>query len=164
MSQHISEILRPIEERVYATVQKGESMTQQHHAEACDINTILERYQATGVIEHVNRNQPQYGVVTGHDFKEAMDIVASAQSSFAELPARAREYFNHDPAQFLDYVEKDPNLDVLDDLNLTDRVKRDARRQIHHDRKAGNQQKLPVQPDQEDSSPVQPAPEAPVTT
>lgn len=87
-------------------VPAGDSMTQQHWAEATDINNILIRYQETGIIEHVKEYGEHYGDVDGTTFKEAMDIVANANSMFEELPSSARNAFDNDPAKFLDYVNE----------------------------------------------------------
>lgn len=82
-----------------------ESLTEQNHARECDINVIMAKYAKTGVIDHVNDFQAQYGDASSVDFTEAMQLVANAQSMFQELPARARAHFDHDPAQFLHYME-----------------------------------------------------------
>lgn len=100
------------------------SKTVQSFQKSCDINNIMRRYQKTGVIEHINRNEPRYGIATGQTFKEAMDLLASAQAMFDELPSEARKHFNHDPAAFFDYINGvdgvKPDAQLLHDLGLTD--------------------------------------------
>lgn len=96
----------------YATHWEGESMTKQSFAEACDINTIMSRYQKTGVIDHYATYGEQYGELSGDSFTDMMFKVVRAQDMFDDLPSAAREYFDHDPAKFLDYVSGenvDPN-------------------------------------------------------
>lgn len=46
------------------TVNVGESLTHQSHAESCDVNNIISRYDRTGVLPLPSR-EPQYGDVTG---------------------------------------------------------------------------------------------------
>ena len=117
----------------------GESCTQQHFKDECDVNRIIERYQATGVLEHVRNNEARYGQApSGDDFQKMVEQIAEARSLFEELPSKARQHFNHNPVEFLDYIQGDPDLDILDKLDLTDRTKRDARLR---------ERNLPVQPD-----------------
>jgi len=80
------------------------SLTKQSFQKECDINNIMARYQKTGVIEHFSRHAQQYSDTDGQTFTEAMQTVANAQSMFEELPSKARAYFEHDPAKFLDFV------------------------------------------------------------
>ena len=82
------------------------SMTEQHHAEHVDINNIMARHQASGVVDHVTKYQQQYGEHTGQDFYSAMALITKANSMFMELPSSARDNFDNDPAKFLDFVDK----------------------------------------------------------
>lgn len=84
------------------------SMTKQSFAEVCDINNIMSRFTATGIVDHVAKFEGRYGDATGQDFTKAMQLVASAQSMFNELPSKTRNAFYNEPAQFLDFVN---NLD-----------------------------------------------------
>lgn len=95
------------------------SLTQQHSKDECDINNIMKRYIKTGVIDHVSQYQPQYTENTATDYHESMNIVANANSMFADLPAKARKHFNNDPAQFLTFVEDESNHPKLYDLGLS---------------------------------------------
>lgn len=80
--------------------------TKQAGKDACDINQIMHRYIRQGVIEHVNQYQPQYLDTTGYDFQAAQELVANAQSMFADLPSQVRAAFKNDPAEFMDFVQK----------------------------------------------------------
>jgi len=97
------------------------SLTRQAFREECQINSILDRYQKTGIVEHVNTHSPQYGDISALDFKEAQDTLAKARTMFEELPSAAREHFHHDPQEFLEYVNEvdDVKLNLLADLGLT---------------------------------------------
>lgn len=92
-------------------VDETPSMTQQHFKDSCDINNILARYQETGVLEHVKTHGENYGFMSGQTFHEIMSQLTLAQSMFNDLPSEAREFFDHDPAKFLDYVD---NPDIED--------------------------------------------------
>ena len=56
------------------------SLTKQSFASECDINTIMARYEHTGVLDYVNENEARYGEFSAVDYQEAMNIVASTQS------------------------------------------------------------------------------------
>ena len=92
---------------------KGKSMTEQHHKKACDINTIMAKYNKTGLVDHVNRYEGTYGDVTGADFKAAQDLIANEKTKFAELPANVRAEFDNDPANYLDLVATDEGIETL---------------------------------------------------
>lgn len=95
------------------------SLTKQSFKDECDINMIMARYQKTGVIDHYAKHAPQYGETSAHTFTEAQMIVANAQSMFNELPSKARQAFNNDPAEFLGFCEHEPDLKTMIDLGLT---------------------------------------------
>ena len=136
------------DKRVMRIVDPETKCAQDHFKDECDVNRIIERYQATGVLTHVQNNQARYGEMpSGEAFQSMMTQIAEARSLFEELPSKARQHFNHDPVQFLNYIQDDPSLDILDDLGLTDQTRRDARLKAHWEAS---------QPD-----PVQPAAEPP---
>ena len=92
--------------------------TKQAHKDECDINKIIRQYDRTGVLTHLNRRQPFYANVDGGDFREAMEIVTSANTMFEELPSALRKEFKNDPALFLDYVQDPQNEDRLVEWGL----------------------------------------------
>ncbi len=98
------------------------SLAKQSFADSCDINNILAKYQKTGVIDHMAKHGPEYGDVSAISFTEAQQLVANATSMFNELPSRARDHFNNDPAQFLAYFDEneEPDLTELARLGLLD--------------------------------------------
>ena len=80
------------------------SLTEQSHADSCNINLIMRKYQRTGMIDHVAKYAPEYGLMDGADFQAKQNAVANAITMFEELPSSAREHFDHDPAKFLDFA------------------------------------------------------------
>lgn len=96
----------------------GDSMTRQAHAAECDINNIMKRYQKDGVITHFAKYEGQYGDVTGLEFTNAMQTIATANSMFEDLPSTARAKFDNDPAKFLKYVEDPANLEEMRSTGL----------------------------------------------
>jgi len=96
------------------------SMTEQSHAKSCDINVIMQKYQKSGVLDHVNKHQENYGFCTSADLHESLNQIKTAQEMFDDLPSKARTKFNNDPAQFLDFVQDPENEAQLFDLGLSD--------------------------------------------
>jgi len=93
-------------------------VTKQSFAAECDINTIMSRYQSTGEMPVINQVVPQYLDLDQTDFQEAMQIVAVAQSLFAELPSAIRNRFQNDPGQFLDFTSNPDNAPEMRKLGL----------------------------------------------
>lgn len=106
---------KKIKVRIFFT---GEGRTKQSFKAECDINTIIDRYLKTGVMEFTQKNEPRYGDVTGLDYQNAMQIVAGAKSLFNELPAHVRDRFDNEPALFLDFVQDPANTDEARELGL----------------------------------------------
>lgn len=98
---------------------EGESMTEQSHELETNINRIMAKYQATGILNHVNKKQPIFGDFSEvPDYATALDLVITAQESFMQLPAKIRAKFANDPAQFLDFVGNPDNAEALVDMGL----------------------------------------------
>ena len=94
------------------------SLTQQQFKDDADINTILKRFNVTGVLMAPSR-QPQFGDFTGpNDYKEALDLIHEADRSFYELPAALRDRFKNDPVEFLDFISDDNNRSEAIELGL----------------------------------------------
>ena len=110
-----STIKRPYP-RVQVYEDPGVSMTEQHHARSCDINTIMAKYQKTGVLEHLARYEPTFGDVSDLDFKRAMDTVAAVKSEFHDLPAFVRDHFDQDEAAYLAAVSTPEGLQEIREL------------------------------------------------
>lgn len=94
------------------------SLTKQSFKQECDINNIMAKYQRTGAITHVKNNKAMYGFASSDSFTESMNIVATAQTMFNELPSSIRSKFKNDPARFLDFVQDEANADELVALGL----------------------------------------------
>lgn len=102
--------------RVQVYKKPGKSMTEQHHAKACDINTIMAKYLKTGVMEHISKYEPTFGDVSAVDFKTSMDTITRVESEFYDLPAYVRAHYDQDPAKYLAAVITDEGLEELRNL------------------------------------------------
>lgn len=94
--------------------------TKQQHADKTNINLIMKKFLKTGIIDFTNKHEQQYGFATSDSFQESLQIIQTANEMFADLPSQLRIKFNHNPADFLDYVQDPKNEDTLFDLGLAD--------------------------------------------
>lgn len=90
------------------------SLTRQEFAEECDINVLMEKYEKSGIISHINPREPQYLDVTGlPDLQTAHDIIQTATREFMALPAKTRAAFQNDPMEFVKFAEDPANIDQM---------------------------------------------------
>lgn len=100
------------------------SLTRQEFADECDINTIMERYEATGVMSHVNQSEPMYLDTTLYpDLRGAMHAFMEASAGFNALPAKVRREFDNDPQKFVEFAADSANIDRLREWGLAEPVK-----------------------------------------
>lgn len=95
-------------------------LTEQHHRDQCDVNKIIEKYDKTGLISHINKVEAKFGDMTGMDFKEAMDKVTGMTSMFNDLPSNIRKRFGNSPEQLLQFMSDSKNRDEAIKLGLID--------------------------------------------
>lgn len=93
---------------------KDKGLTEQSHKDSCDIRNIMRKYEKTGVLDHNAKHAGRYmDMPTPVDFKEAMDIIASANSMFESVPAEIRADFNNNPATFLAFMQNAENREKI---------------------------------------------------
>jgi len=98
------------------------SLAQQHFKEECDINTILEKFNISGMLPEQPLS-PRYGDFTGiGDYHTAMNRVIAAQNEFEALPAQIRARFNNDPAQLIEFLENSENRPEAEELGLVEKA------------------------------------------
>ena len=95
----------------------GLSLTKQSFKDECDVNNILKNYNKTGVMPE-NFDPGEFRDVTGIDYQESMQMVASASSMFNELPSALRKRFKNDPAELLSFTSDDKNIEEAHKLGL----------------------------------------------
>jgi len=97
----------------------GFSMTRQEFADECDINVLMRKYEATGVLPPLNGATPQYlDVSQVPDLALALDIVDRATTAFMALPASVRREFDNDPVKFVSFAENEANIDKMREWGL----------------------------------------------
>lgn len=98
---------------------ENEALTQQQFKDECDINNIMKRYSATGVLTHLNGREPEFGDFTSPvDFQAGLNTVIEAQAMFADLPSAMRERFANDPLKLLEFLADEKNRDEAVELGL----------------------------------------------
>ena len=97
------------------------TLTQQHFKDECDINNILRQFNITGLLpEHTL--SPRYGDFTGiGDYHTALNQVIAAEDEFMSLPAHLRARFGNDPAQLIEFLDNNENLDEAISLGLVEK-------------------------------------------
>jgi phage internal scaffolding protein len=102
------------------------SLAQQHFKEECDINTILQKFNITGLLPE-SPLSPRYGDFTGiSDYHTAMNRVIAAQDEFEALPAQIRARFGNDPAQLIEFLENSDNRPEAEELGLVEKATAEA--------------------------------------
>lgn len=99
-----------------------ESKTQQHFANDCNINKIMDKYNKTGVLDNLNPNKPLFGDFSEVvDYQAALNGVLQAQAAFADLPAKIRDKFGNDYTGLLEFVADEKNRDEAIALGLIEK-------------------------------------------
>jgi phage internal scaffolding protein len=102
------------------------SLAQQHFKDECDINTILERFNVTGMLPDAPLS-PRYGDFSGiGDYHSAMNRVIAARNEFAALPAQIRARFDNDPAKLIEFIEDESNRSEAEELGLIEKAAAEA--------------------------------------
>ncbi len=104
----------------------GKGRTKQAPSAECDINQIMKKFVKTGTLSHANSYQGEYGFASAVDFHSAMNVVTRADQMFDALPAKIRDKFANDPAQFLDFVQDEKNDPEMIELGLKEAVPTEA--------------------------------------
>ncbi len=117
-----------IKKRPHALYCEDASRAQQQFKDGCDINVILRKYAATGILPG-RRNEANYldeTPLSGLDYKAALDRIQEADRAFDELPAALRAEFQNQPANLLGFLDDPDNLDRAAELGLVAAPERQA--------------------------------------
>lgn len=109
--------------RPHAITFPDKGRTKQSHRDECDINQIMKRFEKTGMIEHTNQFQGNYGNFTEvpPDYQSAVDLVRAADEMFLTIPAKVRSVFDNDAGRFLAFVQDPANVEQMYELGLAKR-------------------------------------------
>lgn len=101
------------------TINEEPERTQQQYKDSCDVNTIMKRYEQTGVLTHVHAKEGRYSDLgEPKDLMDAMTRLHKAEDAFRTLPASLREKCQHQPAKFLEMLQDGSNDEELIKLGI----------------------------------------------
>jgi phage internal scaffolding protein len=83
-----------------------------------DLNVIMRRITKQNSLEGIEMHQGEYGFASPVTLHEAMNVVARAQSMFADLPGELRAHFKNEPENFLEFVQNPDNADQAQELGI----------------------------------------------
>ena len=102
------------------------SLAQQHFKEECDINTILQKFNITGLLPE-SPLSPRYGDFTGiGDYHGALNRVIAAQDEFEALPAQIRARFDNNPEKLIEFLDNSDNRSEAEQLGLIEKAAAEA--------------------------------------
>lgn len=98
---------------------KDKTLAKQEFRDECNINNIMKRFQKTGILPDMIKENPVYGDFSEPlDYQEALNIVIAAEHQFMGLNAEIRERFGNDPKKFLEFCHNPENADEMEKLGL----------------------------------------------
>lgn len=95
------------------------SMAIQSSKNECDVNNIMKRYKATGIITHLNTKPPVFGDATLYPgYQEGIIAIQNASEAFMSLNADVRKRFRNDPGELLRFLGDEKNRPEAEKLGL----------------------------------------------
>jgi phage internal scaffolding protein len=95
-------------------------MTEQCHKDQCDIMNIINQYDRTGLLTHINTSKAEFGDYSGdNDYQKNLNMVMEAQENFMQLPSKVRQEFDNDPGKFLAFASDEKNAEKFEKFGLT---------------------------------------------
>ncbi len=102
------EILALVPKKTY-----DDGRTKQCHADECNIEKIMARFNRTGTISHLAKYEGVYADYSDVDFFTLTRQLTQGREVFDALPAEVRREFGQSPQAFFDFVNDPANKDEL---------------------------------------------------
>lgn len=100
-------------------------LCQTQFADDANINTILDKYNRTGELPYGRRPEGQFMDLSElPDYREALEVITTANQAFATLPAELRKKLDNDPAKLQDFMSDPANADYLLEKGLFAAIRR----------------------------------------
>lgn len=97
------------------------SMTKQEFQYECDVNNVVKQFKPHHMQAMLAANLAS-GAYTdlpdAYDYQDALHMVRDAEERFLTMPAKVRDRFGQDPANFLAFINNPDNLDEARTLGL----------------------------------------------
>ena len=95
------------------------SLTKQSFQDESNVNNIMAKYLQTGLLDHVNEHQGNYGdFINAPDYHTAMNRITAADQAFQSMPSEIRKKFSNSASQFLEFAQNPDNLEEMQELGL----------------------------------------------
>lgn len=108
--------LRDAKARKWSIDFKGEvSMTKQSFRDGTRVDQILKKYATLGVdgndvgLFQRNMAREPFGLDIGRDYQAQLNKVIAIKEYFGRLPSRVRDFFQHEPANMLEFMANPKN-------------------------------------------------------
>lgn len=97
---------------------QDKSLTQQHLADECNINILVERFVVSGEMPQLKVPPLQGDFTEAPTYQEALNLMLEANQSFMQLPAKIRSRFDNDAGQFVAFCSDEGNRDEIRRMGL----------------------------------------------
>jgi len=95
------------------------SMTQKQFGDETDINKIMKKYHATGMITHLAKNPGRYMDLSEmKDYAQSLQTVIDSEAAFMTLPSETRFKFQNNPQELINFLADPKNRDEAIKLKL----------------------------------------------
>lgn len=120
------------------------SKVKQQFAEEMNINNIMRKYNRTGILPDLIKQNPVYADFSNvPDYQESLNRVILAQEQFMALPADVRKRFGNDPEQFLNFAQDPSHVEEMIEMGLATRKEKKAPESGAHVAKTGEKPPSP---------------------
>lgn len=96
------------------------SKTRQEFKKECDVNEIMRRFKATGIMPAAGGTPKYLDCAAVPNFQDAMQMLIDAENAFMRLPATVRKEFDNDPHEFVRFAQDDANIGKMREWGLAE--------------------------------------------
>jgi len=91
---------------------------EQQHREQVNINTIMRKMHAQGVLPPFQTGATYGDFSNADDYQSCQNRIIKAKDDFMALPSELRTKFNNDPGQLITFLENPANLEACREMGL----------------------------------------------
>jgi phage internal scaffolding protein len=95
-----------------------DSKVEQSQEHLTNVSELLEPAIKRGLLRHSVKFEGEYDDIPVKDYQQALIIQAQAKSMFEQLPAKIRDKFENDPAQFLAFTQNPNNAEEMRKMGM----------------------------------------------
>jgi len=99
------------------------SITQQHFKHEVNINTIIAKFNKTGILGDGQAAVPRYADVSLFgDFREAQEKIQMGKDAFMALPFEVRKLAGNDPQRVWEVLTNPANRGILEEAGVLEKI------------------------------------------